>query len=144
MGINEVILAIAILFPVLLIGKRITGIKFCVICAGVSLTWIGLLVLRFLDVTVDSVVLAMLMGESVVGIYYLLEKKVNERFHVFRLPALVTLTLIAYLMVNPGFYYPALFVVLTVWLVFGAMYSFREKPKIKESVRKVIECCKDW
>lgn len=144
MGIKEAILSIVILFPILLLGKRATKFRFCVICTSVSLTWIGLLVIRFAEWTVDPVVLALLMGESVVGVYYLLEKKVPERFYLFRLPALITLTLAAYTVIAVDIYYPALYIALLVWIVFGLIYVFRERPGIKKAARRIIECCKDW
>ncbi|MBI5798637.1 MAG: hypothetical protein HZB10_01770 [Candidatus Yonathbacteria bacterium] len=42
----------------------------CAICAGVSLTWIGLLVASFVGYPIDIRIPAILMGGTVVGIAY--------------------------------------------------------------------------
>lgn len=49
----------------------------CPICAGVFLTWVGLVGVYFLGYTIDLLVPAILMGGSVVGTTYQLEKKFN-------------------------------------------------------------------
>lgn len=54
-------------------------IKFCLICVLVSATWIGLLIVRGLGYAVDSALIAMLMGGSVVGLTYALGKRLNEK-----------------------------------------------------------------
>jgi len=47
----------------------------CPICVGVFLTWTGLIGLRFAGYGIDPIVPAVLMGGSVVGIAYQLEKR---------------------------------------------------------------------
>lgn len=49
--------------------------RICPICAGVSGTWLIMLVLRFLGYSVPGVLLSLLMGGSVVGLGYQLEKR---------------------------------------------------------------------
>ena len=55
--------------------NRILPFKICPICAGVSGTWGWMLGAKFLGYEIDMIVLAMLMGGSVVGIAYRLEKR---------------------------------------------------------------------
>lgn len=57
------------------LANKILPFTVCPICAGVSLTWAGLLAAHFLDYSVDLVIPALLMGGTVVGIAYQLEKK---------------------------------------------------------------------
>ncbi len=59
--------------------NRILPIRICPICAGVSGTWLGLIAAYFLGYPVDLIVPALLMGGSVVGIAYQLEKKLPVR-----------------------------------------------------------------
>lgn len=47
----------------------------CPICAGVSATWIGLIALKFAGYSIDMLLPAILMGGSIVGIAYRLEKR---------------------------------------------------------------------
>ena|SRR3989344_8554364 len=51
-----------------------TGIKICPFCAGIAATWIWMLASFYLGYRIDQTILAMLMGGSVVGISYTLEK----------------------------------------------------------------------
>lgn len=67
---------------------RLFKVHICVICASVALTWLVLLVFYLLGYAVDPIVLAILMGGSVVGIMYRLQdmflKKGWQRFWIFR------------------------------------------------------------
>ena len=54
--------------------NRILLFKICPICAGVSGTWLWMLAAKFLGYEIDMLILAMLMGGSVVGIAYQIEK----------------------------------------------------------------------
>ena len=57
------------------LANRILPFQVCPICAGVFGTWVGLLAAYFLGYPIDLVVPALLMGGSVVGVAYQLEKK---------------------------------------------------------------------
>jgi hypothetical protein len=57
------------------LANRILPFTICPICAGVFLTWIGLVSAHLLGYQIDLVIPALLMGGSVVGIAYQLEKK---------------------------------------------------------------------
>ena len=73
-SITQILFGISISFFLLLGIKSLFKKKLeklCVICASVSLTWIFLLILYFLGKFEDLVVIALLMGGSVVGLYYL-------------------------------------------------------------------------
>jgi hypothetical protein len=54
---------------------RLLRIPLCPICTGVALTWLWMLVARYLGVAVDAAMLSILLGGSVVGIAYQLEKR---------------------------------------------------------------------
>lgn len=56
-------------------ANRILPFTVCPMCAGVFLTWMGLVGAHFMGYQVALVVPALLMGGSVVGITYQLEKK---------------------------------------------------------------------
>jgi hypothetical protein len=140
-----VLLVIAVFFVALLIVKSITGWKFCVICTSVSVTWIALLVLYWLGVFDRPLIVAVLMGQSVMGLYYLLEKRSNEELHVFRLPLLLTLTLAAFVVlgVSTDLVY-GLSLLAVLWVVLSLLYLYRENPKTRIVVDRIIACCRDW
>lgn len=54
--------------------ESIIKIPVCSICIAVSATWLGLLIAHLLGYAADITVIAILMGGSVVGIMYKLEK----------------------------------------------------------------------
>ncbi|MDP2587261.1 MAG: hypothetical protein Q8P33_00605, partial [bacterium] len=51
----------------------------CPVCVGVLLTWIGFLAAAYLGQPIDLTIPAVMMGGSVVGFTYYLEKKLNAR-----------------------------------------------------------------
>ncbi|KKU76649.1 MAG: hypothetical protein UY02_C0015G0011 [Candidatus Giovannonibacteria bacterium GW2011_GWB1_47_6b] len=59
-------------------AKKILPFPVCPICAGVSGTWLWMLGLRFLGYPIDIAVLAMLLGGSVVGIAYQIDKRLPD------------------------------------------------------------------
>lgn len=140
-----VLLVIAALFVVLLIAKSITKWNFCVICVSISVTWVALLVLYWLGSFNQPIIIAVLMGQTIVGLYYFLEKKTAERLHIFRLPLLLTLTLAAVvaLDVTTDLAY-ALSLLTALWAVLSLLYFYRQSPKTKIVVDRIIACCKDW
>ena len=54
---------------------KILPFKICPICAGVSGTWLWMFISSFLGYEIDFVIVAMLLGGSVVGIAYQVEKR---------------------------------------------------------------------
>lgn len=67
------ILAIA---AIALLANKILRIKICAICAGVAGTWAWLLAARFAGLAIDILVLGIMMGGSVVGLAYKIEKRI--------------------------------------------------------------------
>ena len=55
------------------------GFKVCAICAAVSLTWIGLLTAKLSGWQIDTLLLGILMGESITGIMYLFENIAKKK-----------------------------------------------------------------
>ncbi len=133
------------LFFVLLGVKTIFHREFCVICASVTIAWLVLLALFFAERINEPLFPAVLMGQSVVGLWYLWQRRVSEQFHLFRLPVLLTLTLAVYLV-----FIPQAWTILTlgflavVWLVFLGAYALRHKAAVSRAVKYIIACCKDW
>ena len=138
--ITLVLIAISVLFFVLLAIKSIFNVnKMCVICLSVTLSWAVLLALYFLGIFVDKVIIAILMGHTSLGIFYILEKKVKKKFLLFRLPYLLTGILLIYSLLN-DFVINSLYFIFGVWVLFILIYLF----KFNKFATKLIECCKKW
>jgi len=55
--------------------RRLTGLALCPICMGVGGTWLWMLLARAMGFVVDVTLLGILLGGSVAGIAYLVEKR---------------------------------------------------------------------
>ncbi len=148
---NEIlisIISIAALFIVLLIIKEILPKKYknslCAICAAVSLTWVSFLMLYKLNLFGNIIIIALLMGQSIVGIFYLLEKKVKEDLKLFQLPFLITLTIIAYYAIVPKDAGKEIIFIASLWVLFTIVYLHKSNKTFSNLTKKIIECCKKW
>ncbi len=141
-----VLAAIVIGFAGLLALKRASGLRFCVLCASLAGAWLVLLVLYRAGVYANPVLLALLMGQSVTGLHYLLEKKVPEDLLVFRLPFVLTLTAIFYLLLVPAAATAAALagVLAAAWAAAIAVYARRDAGRFKQLARQIVQCCRDW
>lgn len=137
--------SIFVLFVLFLIVKSITGWRFCVLCAGVSTTWLVLTFLYWIGKFQNLILIAPLIGASVVGLYYLAERKTNEQLHIFRLPFFLTLLFAAYLVLGVIDGYISLILLLAViWLIFFVIYFYRNNSMFNKMVERIIACCKGW
>ena len=140
-------LVIALFFLFLAVKSAVEGrskIKnnFCVICASISLTWLVLLSLYLINLFDNILVISLLMGMSLTGIYYLAERKIgkiNEKFKIFRLPFILTLIIIAYYVLTFENIFNNLLVIGGLWILFVLIYFYNNAKFIK----KLLECCKE-
>mgnify|MGYP001587372361 FL=1 len=147
--ISFIILGIIILFFILLAAKDIIGknknrIKdnFCVVCVSISLTWIFLFGLYLFGLFDNILIVSLLMGMSITGIYYFIDKKigkVNKKLNVFRLPFILTLIIIAYYFLTFERIIISILIVAGLWILFALIYTYNNTKFIK----KLLECCKE-
>ncbi len=88
-------------------AKKYFKINFCVICGTVVTTWIVLFILKFINFTIDPIIPAILMGESVVGAMYALERYAqghnNEKLLLLKPVMIIAGTGIIYLVITNVF-----------------------------------------
>ncbi len=58
--------------------NKLLNTNVCPICAGVASTWLWMLALRTAGYAIDPITIAILMGGSIVGISYKLEKYIEN------------------------------------------------------------------
>lgn len=140
-----IFVAIVFLFSLFLLLQTIGKKKFCALCVSISLTWFALLILYWLKVFDNPVLIAILLGSSVTGFYYLIERKTKKLLHLFRLPFFLTLVFFAYLLLGNTreILFPFLFLVL-LWAIFFVLYLYRENPGANKLINRLLECCKRW
>jgi len=129
---------ITILFFLFLIMRNFSK-KICAICLSVFLTWIVLLSLYFLGIFTDKTIIAILMGMSALGLFYMFYEKLS----VFKLPFILTLIYLIYFILEE-INLNASYFLLSLWVLFSLAYLFRKNPSLKSKINKLIECCKKW
>ena len=144
-----ILLTMIVLFFVSLLAKEVLKNhlrkEFCTICAAVSLTWVSLLILYWFNIFEDVIILALLIGESTVGVFYLVEANVRKEWTVFRLPFLLTLIVAGYSLVSvPNDWIKSSTLLGVLWLLFVMGYFYKENPSLSSAVKKIVECCKRW
>jgi len=127
--------------------NTMTGKRICPICAGVSGTWLLLLVARAAGLSVDSALIGILMGGSVVGIGYQTEKYLSPSrsplaWKVWFMTAGFALV---YGVVKESFLFLAIgtaFVVCSIPVFFGRRpTSAQESDAAKRIQEKLKNCC---
>ncbi len=146
-----VFLAISLLFVGSLILKNLSTLRqaqgkkrpICALCVAVALTWIFLLVLYKADRFHDLALLGLLMGSSVTGLYYFVQKRVPKVLRIFSLPFFLSLTAVFYLLITNDFIWPV-FVLLTVlWATAWLIFSWRSDLAKARIAKATMECCED-
>mgnify|MGYP001571119406 CR=1 FL=1 len=138
-----VLISITILFAILLTLKQFLPKKykyrFCAICLSVSLTWMILLTLFFFEIFTDKILIAILMGQTSIGLFYMF----NEKLSVFKLPFILSLISLAYFALEKTELI-AIYLILALWILFFAVHFFRKNPSLKSFANKLIKCCRNW
>ncbi|MBI4217418.1 MAG: hypothetical protein HY603_01300 [Parcubacteria group bacterium] len=133
-------------------ANKLLPFKVCPICAGVSGTWLWMLAASLLGYQIDFVIVAMLLGGSVVGIAYQLEKKLPAGSANWRTPLLWKTIFI------PAGFVAAYGILTHQWIAFLAalaflllasfifLFSTGDKPgprkeTVKELEKKMKDCC---
>ena len=139
------ILAIA---GVIRLSHRILPFKICPICAGVAGTWIWMLAGKFLGYEIDMRIPAMLLGGSVVGIAYQIEKRLPSTRSpiLWKMLFIPTGFVAAYSLVS--FWWVG-FAAASAFLVICALWSTRESHRrvaqgrnaVEELENKMKNCC---
>jgi len=139
--IEWVLMSIGILFVFITLIRNLLkeklNIKVCAICAAVSLTWIALLVLRFLGYNVSDLIIGILMGQSVTGIMYLFENtaknKGKKNLLWFKVFIILLGTLFVYYVVSLRFDI-AFFIVLGLVILFAVFLISLIKGKKSQAI----------
>lgn len=137
-----IFLGIIVLFFMILVIKSFVRKEFCAICSSVSLTWMFLLVVYWFGKFDDSVLIALLVGQSVLGVFYLAEKKSSDALKIFRLPFLLSLVFVAYSLIVLFIDLAVLELLVVLWIIFGAIFLYRDNSRMKLFVDKIVACCK--
>lgn len=121
-------------------------IRICPICVAVSGTWIALLIARYFGQPVDLALISMLMGGSVVGITYTLEKKlpVGRSAMAWKIVAIVSGMVLVYGFLREMWMLTAIGVVIAAIggvIFFSHGNTSQVSKTAKELEDKMKQCC---
>lgn len=137
-----VFLTIIILFFILLGLKSAIKKEFCAICLAISITWITLFTLNKAGLFEDKLLIGIMMGQTILGLFYLAEKKTSEEIKLFRLPLLLSMIFAGYSAISNTLNIPTIKLLTTVWTIFTALFLYRQNNTIKKAIDKIVACCK--
>jgi hypothetical protein len=100
--------------------------------------------MHYYEYTSDPILIGMLLGGSVVGSMYLLEEKVPEQYHVFRLPFLLSFISFGYWLLDGIVPWLSILILLIIWLIASVLFIWRNTILLKPFVQEIINCCKNW
>ena len=143
---SNILIALTVLFVFYIVLRFVLKLKVCALCASVSTTWLGLLVMKLFGFEIDPLIMGILMGGSAVGIMYLLEKKMSEKYSILKFPFLLTLFTLTYIVLTDfGEGLLIYLIILFLWVVFLTVFLMGENVEVlKKMGKKLIECCKNW
>lgn len=139
------IIATTAIFLMALFVHSFGHLKFCAVCVTIGLTWLSLLIARLLGYPINPILIGVLMGECVVGLYHLIEKRAPVAWQIFRWPYIITMTVIVYLIVGVrSGAKVAIALLVLLWAIWWAAFALRQYPSVKKITEKLIACCRDW
>lgn len=138
-----VFLAITGLFILFLLVRYGFKIKICAICASIFLTWTGLFLLYKTNHYHDTMLLSLLMGQSIGGLYYFARKRLPKILRIFTLPYFLTTTAIVYMLLKNQVILPVFGFLLGLWILAWVIFAYRNDPAKKVAAKAVMECCED-
>lgn len=138
-----ILLAITGLFMISLIARQKLKAKFCAICVSIGLTWIGLLLLYESNRYHDSLLLGLLMGQSITGLYYVARQRLPKSLRVFTLPYFLTATVGLYMLLRSQIILSAFGLLLGLWVLAWVVFAYRNDPAKKLVAKAAMECCED-
>ena len=146
MLITITIISVIVVAGVVWLANKILPFTICPICAGVFLTWVGLIIAYTIGYQINLTIPALLMGGSVVGVVYQLEKKFRDlpvgRILLWKILFIPTGFVVAYGILER---LPAVFLLAVIFLFLASLLLIRKTNTHSESVdgleKKMEECC---
>jgi len=138
-----IFLAISLIFIASLIVKNLVNKAFCSLCVAVASVWLVLLFLYKADRFSDGILLALLVGQSITGIFYLTYRKLPKSLRIFSLPFFLSLTAVLYMLITADIQLAVFILLLVLWLAAWIIFTYRNDPAKKAVAKILAKCCED-
>ena len=138
-----VFLAISLMFIASLVIKNLVNKAFCSLCMAVASAWLVLLFLYKTGRFSDGILLALLIGQSITGIFYLAYRKLPKSLRIFSLPFFLSLTAVFYTLITADIQLAVFILLLVLWLAAWIIFIYRNDPGKKGIAKILAKCCED-
>ena len=138
-----VFLAISLMFIASLVIKNLVNKAFCSLCVAVASVWLVLLFLYKTGRFSDGILLALLIGQSITGIFYLAYRKLPKSLRIFSLPFFLSLTAVFYTLITADIQLAVFILLLVLWLAAWIIFIYRNDPGKKGIAKILAKCCED-
>ncbi len=138
-----IFLAISLIFIASLIIKNLVNKAFCSLCVAVASVWLVLLFLYKTGRFSDGILLALLIGQSITGIFYLAYRKLPKSLRIFSLPFFLSLTAVFYTLITADIQLAVFILLLVLWLAAWIIFIYRNDPGKKGIAKILAKCCED-
>lgn len=138
-----IFLAITLLFIANLVIKNFLKKPFCSLCVAVASTWLILLIFYKTNHFSDQVLLGLLVGQSITGIFYLAYRRMPKTLRIFSLPFVLSLTALLYMLITSEIQLPTLGLLVILWIVSWIVFTYRDDPGKKNIAKVFAKCCED-
>lgn len=138
------VVVLTLSFLGLLVLKSIVDSKLCTLCGAVSGTWLVLLGISYLGQYGNETAVALLLGQSIVGVLYVLRNRLPPEYDVYSFPFVIAGTVLGYVAITGELLIEAGVLTAAVWLVAGLLFTYRENDRVATVFDEVVACCRDW
>jgi MFS family permease len=138
------LISILVLFAFVLLLQQFFPFPVCALCTAVITTWLVLIILYLSGLILAPVLVGILMGGSIVGSMYLLEERLDRKFHVFRLVYFLSLVAATYSLIVGTITWFLVATLFAIWVVSLLIFFLREHPGFEAVAERIIKCCKNW
>lgn len=136
-----IFIVITLIFTLAVLARNKLNLRICAMCVSIAITWLGLLLLYKLSRFHDPILLAILMGQSISGLFYTLKDRVPKELRIFTLPFFLTLTAIFYALVTSKLVVPAFVLLAVLWTAGWLIFTSRNDPGKKDLANATMDCC---
>ena len=137
-------------FIIIIIVKKVlektnpTVKSWCAICLANTFTWLALFIMYQYGLYTNLTLIALMMGLTILGLYYTIEKVISNSLLLFRLPFLITLIAMGHTILTKSIDFQATLLIGGMWIIFTLLYAYRQSPWLQTTITKLVECCKKW
>ena len=138
-----VFLAISLIFIASLIIKNLLNKTLCSLCVAVASVWLVLFFLYKNGRFSDGVLLALLVGQSITGIFYFAYRRLPKSLRIFSLPFFLSLTAVFYMLISADIQLAVFILLAVLWLTAWIIFIYRNDPGKKAVAKILAKCCED-